>query len=148
MIDQVNFNLSVDDENKATEIRFLSIQRPHMRAFYVSLVTMFVGISIWFSIPPVQLAISNTIEGVSLSGLSTASMLSVFGSMISRVFVGEACDRYGARLPMAIVLLVISLSTGLTVFVQNDAGLSVCRFISGFGGSTLVVAMYWVSAML
>ena len=45
------------------------------------------------------------------------------------------------------ILGIVSLATLCTTLAQNDAGLATCRFFSGFGGFSLVVAMFWISSM-
>ena len=84
------FHVAVDNNYKATEFKFFSAKRPHMRTFYIALgkncfvyiwkifyilpyhlknitllsmkppVTMFVGMWIWTSVAPLQIAIENT----------------------------------------------------------------------------------------
>ncbi|KAL7553829.1 hypothetical protein ACHAWF_017174 [Thalassiosira exigua] len=132
---------------KASELRLFSTKRPHMRAFYVSLVSMFCGMFLWFAPSPLQSTIEDSVENVTNHGLAAAATCSVLGSMISRLVVGVACDAYGARLSMVAVLVIISVATGMTTLVTNNVSLSVCRFFSGFGGSTLVAAQFWVSCM-
>ena len=151
-LDQANItaysgNLRVDHFNKAIEIKFWSMKRPHMRAFYVALFSMFVGIYIWFSVAPLQVAMRDTVTGITQRGLYAASLASVTGSMISRLAVGVACDAWGARKPMVAVLIIGSVATGLTSMVQTDVELSICRFFSGISGSTLVSAQFWISSM-
>ena len=74
------YHVAVDNNDKATEFKFFSAKRPHMRTFYISLVTMFVGMWIWTSVAPLQIAIENT-TNVSDSGLKRASTCSVLGKL-------------------------------------------------------------------
>eukprot|EP00985_Skeletonema_marinoi_P033704 scaffold41949_cov226-Skeletonema_marinoi.AAC.1 len=44
-------------------------------------------------------------------------------------------------------LLVASLATGLASLVESGPALCVCRFLSGMGGGTLIIAQAWTAAM-
>lgn len=140
------FHVAVDNNDKATEFKFFSAKRPHMRTFYISLVTMFVGMWIWTSVAPLQIAISNT-TNVSDSHLKRASTCSVLGSMLARILGGSSSDKYGSSRPMGIALIIASIATGLTSLVNTGPQLAICRFISGIGGGTLIIAQSWIAAM-
>ena len=141
-----NFSVPVDGDNRATEFRFLSAGRPHMRTFYVATVTMFVGMWIWTSVAPLQTAIRDT-TGITESDLNAASTLSVLGSMVMRVVGGTFADRYGASRVMAAALLMASTATFLTSLVETGAAIMVSRFFSGFAGGTLIIAQAWIAKM-
>jgi len=79
------YHVAVDNNDKATEFKFFSAKRPHMRTFYISLVTMFVGMWIWTSVAPLQIAIDNT-TNVSDSELKRASTCSVLGKLKYYIF--------------------------------------------------------------
>jgi len=140
-----NFAVSVDANNRATEIKFLSAERPHMR-FYLATVTNFVGMWIWVSVAPLQIAINDT-TGITESQLNTASTMSILGNMFMRVAGGPLTDRYGASRVMAVTLVVASMATFLTSLVETGAAIGVCRFFSGFGGGTLVLSQAWTATM-
>jgi NNP family nitrate/nitrite transporter-like MFS transporter len=167
------YDLAVDENDKAKEFRFLSFGRPHMRTFYVAIITTcvnvmepicdmcslcpdivpliahitsrFVGMWLWISVSPLQIAIKNTTI-ITDNQLNMASTCSILGSMFARLAAGAMTDRYGASRPMFIALIVSSLATGLTSLVNSGAALSICRFLSGSGGSALVIAQAWTAA--
>ena len=98
------FHVAVDNNYKATEFKFFSAKRPHMRTFYIALgknckvfrlfeplyhlkitllpmkppVTMFVGMWIWTSVAPLQIAIEDT-TSITDKQLKTASTCSILG---------------------------------------------------------------------
>lgn len=141
-----NFSVPVDGDNRATEFKFLSAKRPHMRTFYVATTTMFVGMWIWTSVAPLQTTILDT-SAITESDLATASTMSVLGSMFMRVVGGSFTDRYGASRVMAAALLMASAATCLTTLVETGAAIIVCRFFSGFAGGTLIIAQAWIAKM-
>ena len=104
-----------------------------MRVFYVSLLSMFCGIFIRFSASPLQFAMQNT-TSVSKNGVFLSATFSMIGSTVARLSVGVACDLYGAKLPMVGLLLLVSITTGLTAVVKEDVALTIFRFVTGCGG--------------
>ena len=100
---------------------------------------------LWLSVAPLQIAIKNT-TGITENQLNTASTCSILGSMFARLLAGAMTDKYGASRPMIIALIVASLSTGLTSLVSSGGSLSICRLVSGVGGSTLIIAQAWTAA--
>ena len=64
-----------------------------------------------------------------------------------RFLLGPFCDKYGPRIPMAAILVISAIPTGLTGLVSSATGLTVIRFFIGIGGSTFVMAQYWTSTM-
>ncbi|KAF4128922.1 putative nitrate/nitrite transporter [Phytophthora infestans] len=51
-----SFDICTDPQqgDKATEIQLFSFQRPHMRAFHYSWLSLFIAFFGWFSIPPIM----------------------------------------------------------------------------------------------
>jgi MFS transporter, NNP family, nitrate/nitrite transporter len=64
-----------------------------------------------------------------------------------RFLLGPFVDKYGPRIPMSIILLVSAIPTALTGLVNTATGLTVIRFFIGIGGSTFVMAQFWMSTM-
>lgn len=67
--------------------------------------------------------------------------------MFARLVGGSLSDKYGASRPMGIALIVASIATALTSLVTTGPALSICRFISGIGGGTLIISQAWVAAI-
>ena len=82
-----------------------------------------------------------------LSHIFISLMLLITGSMVARILGGAMSDNYGASRPMGVALIVASLATGLTALVESGPALCVCRFLSGVGGGTLIIAQAWTAAM-
>ena len=71
----------------------------------------------------------------------------IIGSMFARLVGGSLSDKYGASRPMGIALIVASIATALTSLVTTGPGLSICRFISGIGGGTMIISQAWIAAI-
>ena len=64
-----------------------------------------------------------------------------------RFLLGPACDKFGARIPMAGILCAASIPTACVGFVNTAAGLYVLRLFIGIAGGTFVMCQYWSSTM-
>lgn len=135
-----------DQDDKAMEIKLLSLQRPHMRAFHCSWFCFFIAFFIWFAIAPLLPEIKETL-GLTKQQIWTSNICSVAGTIFLRFINGPVCDKYGPRLPMAIILAFASIPCAMTGLVNSAVSLSVLRFFIGFGGSTFVMCQFWTSRM-
>jgi NNP family nitrate/nitrite transporter-like MFS transporter len=77
----------------------------------------------------------------------TSSITNDITAIFLRILIGPLCDVYGARLPMAAVLVLASIPTAMVGLIQSAAGLSVTRFFIGIAGSSFVMAQFWPSRM-
>jgi MFS transporter, NNP family, nitrate/nitrite transporter len=66
----------------------------------------------------------------------TSSIANDCTAILTRILIGPICDAYGARIPMAIVLIAASIPTAMLGLVQSATGLAVCRFFIGIAGSS------------
>lgn len=139
-------NVDPNQDDKATEIKLLSFKRPHMRAFHCSWFCFFIAFFIWFAIAPLLPEVKETL-GLTKQQVWTSNICSVAGTIFLRFVNGPLCDKYGARIPMGIILMFASIPCALTGLVNSSASLSVLRFFIGFGGSTFVMCQFWTSRM-
>jgi MFS family permease len=143
-----SYALAVDrgQNDRATEIRLWTGQRPHMRAFHCATLSFFAAFFMWFSISPLLGVIAQDLS-LSRQDLWISTICSELSTILTRFVVGPACDMYGARLPMALVLVAAALPTALTGTVQSLAGLCAIRALVGVAGSSFVMAQYWMGQM-
>jgi len=142
------YSLEVDTEqdDKAVEIKLCSLAKPHMMAFHCSWWGFFVAFFIWFAISPLLSEIRDDLN-LSDQDIWTSNVTSVAGTIFIRVVLGPACDKWGARVNFAVVLIACSIPTACTGFVQSSLGLSVLRLFIGCAGGTFVMCQYWTSRM-
>lgn len=138
--------VSKDQNDRATEIKLNSCQRPHMRSFYCASAGFFMAFFMWFSISPLLSVIQEDLH-LTRSQIWTSTMVSDVSTILSRYIVGPACDAWGARWPMAIVLILTSVPTACTGAIQTFGGLCAVRFGVGLAGSAFVMAQYWMGQM-
>jgi len=142
------YALEVDEQqdDKAVEIKLCSLAKPHMMAFHCSWWGFFVAFFIWFAISPLLSEIRDDLE-LSDEDIWSSSIASVAGTIFMRVVLGPACDKWGARIPMAVVLVLCSIPTACVGFVNTSSGLTILRLFIGCAGGTFVMCQYWTSRM-
>ena len=64
-----------------------------------------------------------------------------------RLVLGPLCDKYGARLCMASILLVSAIPCAMTGLVESAEGLYIARAFIGIAGASFVACQYWTSSM-
>ena len=117
-----------------------------MRAFHASWFSFFVAFFAWFAITPLLSEVQDTL-GLSDQEVWTSSLSGSASTIVFRILMGPACDKFGARLCMAAILLTSAIPTALTGFVTTSVGLSVVRAFIGIAGSSFVACQYWTSSM-
>jgi len=142
------FDLPVDPDQgfKASELKIFSFARPHMRAFHYSWWSFFIAFFIWFSIAPLLTEVRETL-GLSKSDIWITNIVAVSGDIVMRFVFGAVCDKYGARRPMAAVLILAAIPTACTGAVNTLAGLAILRLFIGIAGSAFVMCQCWSTRM-
>jgi len=142
------YSLPIDpnDGDKATALRFFTFARPHMRAFWATNVGHRATIFMWFSAVPLYTDISDSL-GLTKSQIWTSSMWAIAGALLSRFFMGFICERYGARIPLAALIIFASVATALQGVVQTAEQFYVARFFVGIGGGSVVASTFWLNCM-
>ena len=135
-----------DQDDKSKEIKLCSFGRPHMRAFHCSWAGFFIAFFIWFAIAPLLSEIRDDL-GISKQQVWTSSIVGVGGTIMMRFILGPVCDKFGARIPMSVILCLASIPTALTGLVNSAAGLAILRLFIGMAGGTFVMCQYWSSRM-
>lgn len=135
-----------DQDDKSKEIKLCNFSRPHMRAFHCSWWGFFIAFFIWFAIAPLLSEIRTTLN-LSKQEIWTSSIVGVAGTIFMRFLLGPLCDKFGARILMALILCLASIPTALTGLVNSATGLAVLRLFIGIAGGTFVMCQYWSSRM-
>jgi NNP family nitrate/nitrite transporter-like MFS transporter len=143
------FDLPVDPDQgfKASELKLLSLKRPHMRAFHYSWWSFFIAFFIWFSIAPLLPEVRESLD-LSQSDIWITNIVAVSGDIVMRFVFGAVCDKYGARRPMAAVLMLAAIPTACTGAVNTLAGLALLRLFIGIAGSSFVMCQCWSTRMV
>ena len=134
------YNLQVDSnqDDRATEIKLFSFQRPHMRAFHVSWICFFAAFCSWFAIPPLMPTIAKSLK-MNAYQIYVSNIISVLATIFARFICGPLSARYGARTVMVWCLILASIPTFLVGTVTSFQGLCVVRFFIGIIGSSFIM---------
>ncbi len=136
-----------DDDDRATEIKLCGdFSRPHMRAFHFSWLGYINAFILWFAISPLLPEIQATLK-LSKEEVWTSNIIAVSGSAFLRVALGPFVDKYGARIPMGILLMLSSIPTACLGLVNNATGLYIVRFFIGLAGAIFVMTISWCTRM-
>ncbi|KAF1319026.1 Sporangia induced major facilitator superfamily, partial [Globisporangium splendens] len=143
-----DFPIATDpmQEDRATEIKLLSFQRPHMRAFHFAWLSFFIAFFGWFSIPPLMPTIKKQLHLTS-DQVANSNIMSVSSTILGRVIAGPMCDRYGSRTVQAVLLVVGAIPVASAAFVTNYTSFMAVRFAIGLVGCSFVATAYWTSVM-
>jgi NNP family nitrate/nitrite transporter-like MFS transporter len=132
--------------DRATEIKLLSFRRPHMRALHCAWVSFFLAFMIWFSPAPLLKEIRDTL-GLTNKQIWKSSITNDCTALFMRIVMGPVCDNFGAKWPMAIILVLASIPTAMIGLVNSSGELALLRFFIGIAGSSFVMAQFWPSRM-
>lgn len=143
-----HFILPVDECHRATVLKPWRFHRPHMRAFFFAWFSFFTAFFGWFAVPPLMKTIEKSEElGLTKTRKRVSNIVSVVGTIIMRLVIGPAADRYGPRWAQSFLLIVFSLPVYLIGTAQNYAMFVTARFFISFLGAAFVVTQYWTSIM-
>ena len=117
-----------------------------MRAFHCSWWGFFIAFFIWFAIAPLLGEIRDDI-GITKKDVWTSSIVGVGGTIFMRFVLGPTCDKFGARIPFALILCLASIPTACTGFVNSATGLAILRLFIGMAGGTFVMCQFWTTRM-
>jgi NNP family nitrate/nitrite transporter-like MFS transporter len=140
------YKLPVDEESKAVVLRLCSFARPHMRAWHLSWLVLFVSFVSTFS-PAALLPVLQDSLDLTTGDIAGSNIASVAGAIVFRMVVGSLVDHWGPRYSASLVLLATAPAVFCMALVQDAAGLKVLRLFSGLSLCTFVVGQAWVSAM-
>ena len=85
--------------------------------------------------------------GLTKNEIWTSALWAILGAFLSRLVTGFICERYGARIPLAVLTVFASIPTALQGAVQNAEQLFTARFFVGIGGGSFVASNFWLNCM-
>ncbi|KAG6490501.1 high affinity nitrate transporter 2.5-like [Zingiber officinale] len=141
------FELPVDEENRATELCLLSAAGPHMRAFHLAWFSLFACFFSAFAAPPL-LPVLRIHLGLSSLDVAHAGVVSVTGTIFARFAMGSACDLLGPRVAsVALALLTAPAIYAFAAFSSSPSAFLLLRFVGGLSLANFVANQYWMSSM-
>jgi MFS transporter, NNP family, nitrate/nitrite transporter len=139
------FTLPFDEDRgfRGTELRFLSFERPHMRAFHGSWICNFVSTFVQFAVAPLLPEIKISLN-LAKSEIWTSNIWSSIGGVPLLFMLGSFSDKYGGRFMATLLLTLMAVPCALTGLVKSLDGLLLVRLIIGSLDNS-VPCQYWIS---
>ena len=103
---------------KATSIKLLRFNKPHMRTFHLTWLAFFLCFFSWFGIAPLLPVVREDL-GLSNQQVFNSLIASVFITIFARIAIGWILDRVGPRRTYAALLIVGSIPVMLIGLSQN-----------------------------
>lgn len=128
---------------KAQSIPVLNPFDPYGRTFFFSTFGFMIAFLSWYAFPPLM---TKTIKGdlhLTQNEVANSNVLALVATLLVRLIIGPLCDRFGARLCFAGVLLAGAVPTALAGLVTNAPGLLTIRFFVGILGASFVPCQVW-----
>lgn len=132
--------------DKATEIKLLSTEKPHMRAFHFAWLSFFIAFFGWYSIPPLMPTIKKQLH-LTKDQVNNSNIVAVSSTIVGRIIAGPLCDRYGSRTVQTVLLVLGAIPVSCAAFVTSYTGFMFARFFIGLVGCSFVATAYWTSVM-
>nr|CCA24412.1 Major Facilitator Superfamily (MFS) putative [Albugo laibachii Nc14] len=139
-----HINIDANEFDRATEIRFCSLKRPHMRLFHMSWFSALFGFLGWYSIPPLMPVIRNALMLTDTQVLNS-DIASTASTIITRIAVGPLLDKFGPRNVQTVLLWLGAIPIASAAFVSSATDLIIVRFCIGFIGCIFVSNQYWTT---
>lgn len=131
---------------KATRIDLFSLRTPPMRAFHTTWSAFFLCFFAWFGIAPLMSVVREQLQ-LTQTQIGNTIIASVAGTILARLFIGWACDKYGPRRVYTTLLAVGSLPVLALSMAWSYESLLVLRLCIGAIGASFVITQYHTSLM-
>ena len=116
---------------RATELKLLSVARPHMRAMHASWICFFSSYFVQFSMAPLLPQLQSTFN-LSKRDIWLTNVWMMIGGIPTRFVLGPLCDTYGPRTVMTWILALCAIPCAFCgLVVVNLYTLILVRFIIG-----------------
>ncbi|KZV71120.1 nitrate transporter [Peniophora sp. CONT] len=130
---------------KCQTLPLLSLRNQYGHNFHLSWLGFWVAFLSWFAFSPlVPEAVSKDLH-LTPAQLGNSNVISLCATLLVRLIVGPAIDRYGPRKVMASLLVIGAIPSGLAGTVSDARGLYVIRFFIGILGGTFVPCQAWTT---
>ena len=95
-----------------------------------------------FSAVPLYSEIQETLN-ITKQDIWASAICAMLGALVGRIIAGLACNKYGARLTSAALIIFSTFPTTLQGAVTNTTNLCLARFFCSLGGGVFVASVCW-----
>lgn len=131
---------------KATRIQLFQFNTPAMRAFHLAWMAFFLCFFAWFAIAPLMTVVREELQ-LNKDQIGWCMIGSVAVTVIARLIMGWACDRYGPRLAYGWLLMLGSLPLVGISFAYDFQSFLLFRVLIGGIGASFVITQFHMSVM-
>lgn len=131
---------------KATRIDLFSLSTPQMRAFHLSWFAFFLCFFAWFGIAPLMSVVREEMH-LTKDQVGWCMIGSVAITVISRIAIGQVCDRIGPRRAYTWLLMLGSLPVMGIALARDFETFLLFRVLIGAIGAAFVITQYHTSVM-
>jgi NNP family nitrate/nitrite transporter-like MFS transporter len=130
---------------RATEFKFFSFSRPHMRAMHASWICYFASYFVQFSMAPILPYLQESLH-LTQRDIWLTNVWMVVGCVPMQFILGSLCDTYGPRVVMVWMLVLSAIPCALSGIVVVDLNsLLILRFLMG-AMDAFVPCQCWITS--
>ncbi|KAF9045791.1 MFS general substrate transporter [Hymenopellis radicata] len=123
---------------KSYTLPIFNLRSSYAWTLHLSWLDFFVAFLSWFAFPPLIPEAIRVDLQLTPNQIANSNIVALTGTLVVRIFVGPAVDRFGPRIVMAVLLLLGAIPSGLAGTVTSASGLYAVRFFIGILGGTFV----------
>jgi NNP family nitrate/nitrite transporter-like MFS transporter len=131
---------------KATRIQLFNFSTPPMRAFHMTWFAFFLCFFAWFGIAPLMAIVREELA-LTKAQIGNTIIASVAITIVARLLIGWACDRFGPRLTYTWLLVLGALPVMGIGFAHSYESFLLFRLGIGVIGASFVITQYHTSVM-
>jgi NNP family nitrate/nitrite transporter-like MFS transporter len=131
---------------KAAALRLLDFRTPPMRAFHMAWFAFFLCFFGWFGIAPLMPVIREELH-LTKEQIGNTIIASVAITVLARLLIGYACDRFGPRRTYSVLLIAGALPVMGIGFANDYSSFLIFRLAIGAIGASFVITQFHTSVM-
>ncbi|MBX3272351.1 MAG: MFS transporter [Sandaracinaceae bacterium] len=137
--------VAVDARGRATSIVLSDLRSPPMKVFHLSWMAFLTCFVAWFSVAPLMPLVREEL-GLTAEQIGTSIIASVAVTILARLLVGYACDRFGPRRTYAALLVLGAVPVACLGLVTSFETFLAARLAVGAVGASFVITQAHTSA--